>query len=220
MSLCSSGYAQYSFGNSLQSVKHSAPLHQHALAKLSRHTAGSGHLIHAHRSSTAWKRGRRRSLGMPLAWNRDPTHTDDASSSNNDTQASNGSADEHVSSSAVGAPASESTDIPESTEHSTSFQSSPAAPARSAHEQIGERYPVLGAALETKDAVGASRESPEAVLQAFGTHARELFGIGFSSLAWTGDAVMQLLTKPILPRSAHIAELKKAVQADPTNAEK
>jgi hypothetical protein len=51
-------------------------------------------------------------------------------------------------------------------------------------------------------------------------HARELFGIGFSSLAWTGDALTQLLTKPILPRSAHIADLKKAVQADPTNAEK
>ena len=92
--------------------------------------------------------------------------------------------------------------------------------AQSAHEQIRELYPILGAALDTKEAVGAGKDNPVAVLQAFGGHARELLGITFSSLAWTGDALAQLITKPIVPRSAHIAELRKAVQADHSNADK
>lgn len=57
-------------------------------------------------------------------------------------------------------------------------------------------------------------------MQAFGMNAQELGAITFNSLAWTGSALTRLLTKRILPQGAHIAELKKQVQSDPSNADK
>ena len=151
------------------------------------------------------------------ASHREGSHADAASSGRAEVQPSNGAPGN-------GEPSASSEFQPsrgvKASENGGASSSGSSPTAQSAHEQIRELYPILGAALDTKEAVGAGKDNPAAVLQAFGGHARELLGITVSSLAWTGDALAQLITRPIVPRSAHIAELRKAVQADPSNADK
>ena len=193
-----------------------------SLASLNRHTARTGHLAHRHSSSNVPWRARRHISDRTLeTWSRNRSHPEAVSrSSSNDEQPSNGVAEESATSSSPERESSSSKSDSGATEASTSAQSSASEPAQSALEQIGARYPVLGRALETKDAVGAGTEQPQAVLQAFLSRVDELWRIGAGSMVWTAAGLMQLVTKPILPRSAYIAELKKALQVDPSNADK
>ena len=192
------------------------PLHQASLTP-NRSSPGNGHLVFRHRSSAVWNGSSHLIRPVCRASHREESHADAANPSRADMQPSNGTAGDDDPSASNESELSRGVAVSENGGASTS-SASPA--AQSAHEQIRELYPILGAALDTKEAVGAGKGNPAAVLQGFGGHARELLGITLSSLAWTGDALAQLITKPIVPRSAHIAELRKAVQADPSNADK
>ena len=192
------------------------PLYQASVTP-NRSNAGNGHLVCRHRSSVLWSCSPHLIKTVSRASHREGSHADAASSGTADMQPSDGAAEDDGPSTSIESQLSRGVAASGNGGASTSG-ASPA--AQSAHERIRELYPILGAALDTKEAVGASRDNPAAVLQACGGHARELLGITLSSLAWTGDALTQLITKPIVPRSAHIAQLRKAVQADPSNADK
>ena len=224
MPLCSGGHLPSVGSISCSNVRQSAGHLQRSSAGHNRNEARRGHLIHIHGSSNVLWRHRGHSSRRCEAWSKDRSHTDASSScsssSSNDEQSSNGMRNGNASSPSPEREASSSESLSDSTEASTSSPSSISGPALSAHEQIGERYPVLGKALDTKDAVGASRDQPQAVFQAFLSRTNELCQIGAHSVAWTAAGLTQLITKPILPRSAYIAELRKAVQAEPSNAEK
>ena len=220
MLLCSSGQLQSAVSISRICVRQSARQNQQSIAKLTRHTE-HGHLSQISSSRIQW--GHRGHItGRTLqARSRDRLQAEAESSSSKGKQHFQDTGNGDASSSAAEFEASRGRSASESSEASTSAFPSAATSEQTAHEQIGERYPVLAKALETKDAVEASsRHQPQAVLQALMSHAKELASIGSSSLVWTGQCLTHLITKPILPRSAHIAKLRKAVQADPRNADK
>lgn len=224
MLLCSSGqlHSAVSFDciSVGQSARHSARQNQQSITKLSRHTE-RGHLSQISSSSIQWGHRGHITGRILQARSRDRSQAEAESSSSNGKQRSQDIGNDDASSSAAEFEASRGRSASESNEASSSASPSAATLEQTAYEQIGERYPVLGKALETKDAVEASsRYQPQAVLQAFMLHAKELASIGSSSLVWTGQCLTHLITKPILPRSAHITKLKKGVQADPRNADK
>ncbi len=222
MPLCSGGHLSSAFSIPHLHSKQSAGYTQQSLLKFGRSTARTGHLIHSQGSSNVpWNRRKHIPKWRSEARSRGHSHTEAADrSSSKSEQPSNGVGDGNASSSSPEQESSSSVRLSESTEASASPTSSANEPEKSALEQIVERYPVLGSALETKDAVGAGTEHPQAVLSAFLLRADDLWRIGARSMVWTAAGLMQLVTKPILPRSAHIAELKKGLQADPTNADK
>ena len=222
MTLRSGGHLNSAFGIPRLHSRRPAGHTKLSLAKLGLYIARRGHLRHTHSSSNVPWSTRRHTFGRTFqAGSSDHSHTEAASrSSSDDKQPSNGVGDGDASPSSSEHEASSGDSVSQSTEAFASPSSSANGPEQSASEQIGERYPVLGRALETKDAVGAGTGQPQAVLQGFLSRADELWRIGAGSLVWTAAGVMQLVTKPILPRSAHIAELKKAMQADPSNADK
>lgn len=222
MPLCSGGHLSSAFSIPHLHFRQSAGQTQQSLANLSRSTASRGHLIHSHSSGNVpWSRRRHIHKWRYEAWSSDHSQTEaaDRSSSSNE-QPSNGVGDGNASSSSPEHEPGSSVRVSESTEASASPTPSANEPEQSALEQIVERYPVLGSAFETKNAVGAGTEQPQAVLQAFLSRTDELWRIGAQSMVWTAAGLMHLVTKPILPRSAHIAQLKKGLQADPTNADK
>lgn len=222
MPLCSGGHLDSAIGIPRLHFRRPARHTQQPLANLGRHLARRGHLRHTHSSSNVpWSSRRHTSDGILQAWSEDRSQSEAAGrSSSDDKQPSNGVGDGNASSSSPEHEASSGDSVSQSTEAFASPASSANRPEQSAIEQIGERYPVLGRALETKDVVGAGTSQPQAVLQAFLSRADELWRIGAGSMVWTAAGVMRLVTKPILPRSAHIAELKKAMQSNPSNADK
>ena len=222
MPLCSGGHLDSAFSIHNLHFRQSAGQTQQSLANLGRSTARRGHLIHSHSSSNVpWNRRRHTHKWRFEARGRDHSRTEAADrSSSSSEQPSNGVGDGNASSSSPEHASSRSVRVSESTEASAGVSFSANEPTQSALEQIVERYPVLGSALETRDTMGAGTEHPQAVLQAFLSRADELWRIGAQAMFWTATGLTQLVTKPILPRSAHIAELKKGLQADPTNANK